>query len=105
MKIVIEIPQERYERLDYIDTLSLKEIIKNGIPYTERIGHWIKWEEEEWYGKQGKCSECGHITIDKGNYCTNCGAEMSESKWYVKNVGEPFAKGLFEGLKEDIDNV
>ena len=35
MQIVIDIPQERYERLDYVDSLSLKEIIKNGIVLPE----------------------------------------------------------------------
>lgn len=35
MKIVIEMPQERYERLDYVDSLALKEIINNGTVLSE----------------------------------------------------------------------
>ena len=44
MKVVIDIPQERYERLDYVDSLALKEIIKNGIilPKNPTNGNMIK---------------------------------------------------------------
>lgn len=35
MKLVIDIDEERYKRIDYIDSLSLKEIIKNGTSFEE----------------------------------------------------------------------
>ena len=41
MKLIIDIPQERYERIDYVDSLTLKEIVKNGTPLDklkEKIG-------------------------------------------------------------------
>ena len=47
MKIVIEMPQERYERLDYVDSLTLKEIIKNGTVLPEQHGDLINRDEND----------------------------------------------------------
>ena len=32
----------------------------------------------EWYRTEARCSVCGDITIDDGNFCPNCGADMRE---------------------------
>lgn len=37
MKVLIDIPQERYERLDYVDSLALKEIIKNSTILPDKL--------------------------------------------------------------------
>jgi len=42
IELVIKIPEERYNRLDYIDSLSLKEIVRTGTPLPK--GHTIKFE-------------------------------------------------------------
>ena len=35
-----------------------------------KMGKWIAW-----YGAV-RCTECGHDTIKKTNFCPNCGADM-----------------------------
>lgn len=45
MKIIIDIPEERYNRIDYIDNLSLKEIVKNGTPLPKGHGRIVDLEE------------------------------------------------------------
>ena len=38
---------------------------------------WIPTgDKEEWYGYEYECPYCGHITLDAGNYCSNCGKKM-----------------------------
>ena len=44
---------------------------------TRPKGKWIDTEnKEEWYAYEKKCSICGNLTLDYGNYCSSCGAEM-----------------------------
>lgn len=39
-------------------------------------GRWTKIGHIENTWLVSKCSECGYQTIDAGNYCPNCGAQM-----------------------------
>ena len=39
-------------------------------------GKWIPNDCEEWYGEQGECPYCGHVTIDLKHYCPNCGEQL-----------------------------
>ena len=41
MKIVIDIPNEKYKRLPYIDQFSLREYIENGTPLPKGHGRLI----------------------------------------------------------------
>lgn len=47
-----------------------------------KIGHWIMTSDylTTAYGSVDyvKCSCCGEDSLEEGNYCPNCGAEMSE---------------------------
>jgi DNA-directed RNA polymerase subunit RPC12/RpoP len=71
-----------------------------------KTGHWIEkdgFDGDTYYD----CSECGEswTTIEGTpwnngmNYCPNCGARMSESK-YVAEWAESFAQGLRQGLQD-----
>lgn len=56
------------------------------------------------------CSECGEefsydaeTGISEYNYCPNCGARMSESKFFAK-VAESYCKGLQDGLTTESED-
>lgn len=50
---------------------------------TRPKGRWIAGADR--WGYIGyKCSECNAFSIDKGNYCSNCGAEITELKLELK---------------------
>lgn len=42
----------------------------------KKYGKWKKVEEDEWYGEQGECPNCGHVTIDLDTFCPHCGAKL-----------------------------
>lgn len=69
MKLVIEIPEEKYEWIKAhnlnIDNDSIVGAVANGTPYEER-------PKGEW-----KCTKQGDIPIT--DRCTNCNYKM---KWY-----------------------
>lgn len=52
--------------------LNKVENHKRCIPNTR----WIRTEKDEWYGEQGICPVCAHVTIDLKNYCPNCGEKL-----------------------------
>ena len=54
------------------NTNKLLNVIEKHFPGTK----WIKANAEEWYGEQGICEYCGHLTIDMDNYCPHCGRCM-----------------------------
>lgn len=59
MKLVIEIPDKQYERIDYVDCFTLKNFIKNGTPLEafkdeKPRGKWILNPDGNY-----ECSECG----------------------------------------------
>ena len=92
---------DMYGGIDYKARQDMLKIIQNmpsAIP-TERIGHWIDHQMDRWI--YAKCSECGTIHDTQTNYCPNCGAEMSESKYVAKNIGGAIVKGIKEGLKDE----
>lgn len=63
----------------YDDFGMLVEWLVDKAPTIEperKTGKWIPRLEEEWYGDQAECPLCGHVTIDVGNFCPNCGADM-----------------------------
>ena len=55
MKIVIDIPNEKYKRLPYIDQFSLREYIENGTPLPKGHGRIID------ENKITKCEQVGLI--------------------------------------------
>ena len=83
MKLVIDIPQAKYNTLmndntDYRGNIGvIYKAIQNGRPI--KTGHWVSS-----YGNY-ICSECGHAEgarhIGKAtHYCSFCGAEMKGEK-------------------------
>lgn len=54
----------------------------NELPSIERKkGKWIDThEEEEWYAREYRCSECGDTMLGVANFCPNCGADMRGEK-------------------------
>ena len=42
----------------------------------KKYGEWRPREKDEWYGDQGECPYCDHVTIDLKHYCPNCGAQL-----------------------------
>lgn len=47
---------------------------------SDKVGFWEMLDKEEWYGTQGKCSLCGHVTIDIGHFCPKCGVRMDNGE-------------------------
>ena len=63
----------------------IKEALSVAIKALEqepKIGHWIMTSDylTAAYGSVDyvKCSCCGEDSLEEGDYCPNCGAEMSE---------------------------
>ena len=60
---------------------EIEECLKMAIKALEqepRKGHWNdipKYKDIAW-----QCSECGHFTTMKHNYCPNCGAKMESEE-------------------------
>lgn len=61
------------------------------LPSTEKIGHWIKWEEkisDEKSIPHCRCSECDReyhpYAIQSVNFCLNCGAKIIKNKEIIK---------------------
>lgn len=60
MKIVIDIPNEKYKRLPYIDQFSLREYIENGTPLPKGHGDLIDRDDlladsyciDDWSGNE-----------------------------------------------------
>lgn len=86
MKLIIDIPKERYEWIknhievtDYQTTEMLYESVRNGTEQKQKTGRWIIVDDCERFIV--KCSECGRIEdsrmISKYPYC-HCGARMEE---------------------------
>ena len=84
MKLLIDIPKEKYEWIKThnlnIDNDSIVGAVANGMPYEERPrGEWeITRETDEFYGRVLKCTHCGKEVLACGcrNFCTWCGAAM-----------------------------
>lgn len=89
MQIVVNIDEDRYKSIcDGVEagirvnmpSLYAHKIIANGTPLPK--GHWI--DTGDYYtGAYGtinyvKCSCCGEDSLEEGNYCPNCGADMRE---------------------------
>ena len=72
----IEAIKEAYGNSEYTD-----EIIK-ALEQEPKIGHWIMTSDylTTAYGSVDyvKCSCCGEDSLEEGDYCPHCGAEMSE---------------------------
>ena len=56
---------------DYADYRIALEVIKD-VPSAQKKGHWI--DKEICF----TCSECAHDSIEGGNFCPNCGADMRD---------------------------
>lgn len=84
------------------DSVSSSYADKCGEFKSEKIGHWVKKSQ---YGND-YCSECGYELLMRGNpkYCPNCGARMSESKFFAK-VAESYCKGLQDGLTAESEET
>jgi len=53
-------------QIDDIETADVQPV---------KHGHWVNCKAG-FYHSFGECSECGHFTTMKHNYCPNCGAKM-----------------------------
>lgn len=85
MKLIIDIPEEKYEWVKKnnpnADPNSIVGVIKNGIPYEERPqGEWII------DGHHIRCNRCNEYICNTDregnkipdNFCSNCGADMKD---------------------------
>ena len=74
MQIVIDIPEEDYQKV--IDgrcpVAIMRDAIRNGTPLPK--GHWIKTKDG--YHRCDKCGSRGSAI--KARYCHHCGAKMVE---------------------------
>ena len=86
MKVVIDIPRERYEWIlntDFPYNSELNDMIRNGKPLPK--GHWIKHHNDN-LGRCMRdtleCSVCGKCMCESPyqNFCPCCGAEMEGEK-------------------------
>ena len=79
--------------------------------YKPKTGHWINRHIIANTGiDMIVCSECGEefsydaeTGISEYNYCPNCGARMSESKFFAK-LAESYCKGLQDGLTAESED-
>lgn len=89
------------------DTADLLETLAQ----EPKIGHWINRHIiANTSIDMIVCSECGEefsydaeTGISEYNYCPNCGARMSESKFFAK-VAESYCKGLQDGLTAESED-
>lgn len=76
-----------------------------------KIGHWINRHIiANTSIDMIVCSECGEefsydveTGISEYNYCPNCGARMSESKFFAK-LAETYCEGLQDGLTAESED-
>ena len=81
MKVLIDIPDDRYKRILKNDSMNhyLKAAVRNGTPLPK--GHWTERTMHDNGFFMPNCSECGamqpyaHHTY-RSNFCPNCGADM-----------------------------
>ena len=84
MKLIIDIPKEKYEWIKMhnlnIDNDSIVGAIANGIPYEERPqGEWITGGKDvtgQYFYDEFICNQCFVVVTDKSNFCPKCGADM-----------------------------
>ena len=83
MKIVVDIPDEVYDRLKTLNSHGMATgatmYIVNGTPLPK--GHWIEGSDTDIMGEKVywyTCSNCNEDRGQKTNYCPNCGAKMVE---------------------------
>lgn len=51
--------------------------LRNIISLTPPQGEWIEGDTDVYYDLLDyKCSLCGYISLENGNYCPNCGVSM-----------------------------
>lgn len=90
MKLIVDIPEEKYEWLKKnnpnADTNSIVGAVVNGMPYEERPGEWIITREEQGaYGiiyTSRKCNRCGWASglLIPRNFCPKCGIKMKREE-------------------------
>ena len=93
MKIVIDIPEQKYRSIQECAVAVTDEILKavlNGTPYVRKTGRWrtrsrklLSTRNDRFYWRE--CSVCRWCREDcnKANdtpYCPNCGAKMERSR-------------------------
>lgn len=86
MKLVIDMPKEKYEWIKAhnlnIDNDSIVGAVANGTPYEERPkGKWLDWvyDEQKHVFVGWICSSCRRaksVSYTKHEYCPCCGARM-----------------------------
>lgn len=70
-----------YGRERYNQTECIMHYIENMPSIQPKKGKWIDTgENEEWYAREYRCSECGDTMLGDANFCPNCGADMREGK-------------------------
>lgn len=93
MKLVIDIPEDRFEDIQRIASVQIRrdtveKFIANGTPLPSveperKPGKWIRTIDPDvnaWTGGH-RCSECGRDCVQMSmNYCANCGAPMEVEK-------------------------
>ena len=66
-----------------VDMAKVADAIK-ALEQEPKIGHWIMTSDylTTAYGSVDyvKCSCCGEDSLEEGNYCPNCGADMRGEK-------------------------
>lgn len=68
-----------YGRERYNQTECIMHYIENMPSIQPKKGKWIDTREnEEWYAREYRCSECGDTMLGEANFCPNCGADMRE---------------------------
>ena len=82
--------REEHERLQQVmkqPLTAIDSVISNRstiIPEEPKTAHWIK-TGDYYIGAYGnidyvECSYCNRYSLEKGDYCPNCGAKMCESQ-------------------------
>ena len=61
MQIVIDIPNEKYKRLPYIDQFSLREYIENGTPLPKGHGRLI--DASAYINRYSDCGQFDAISV------------------------------------------
>lgn len=86
MQVVIDMPDEEYKRLVYIDIFKLRGYIENGTPLPK--GKWLRVSDlSEQEDDRYKCSRCGNVIHHKNkmnlytfnSWCGRCGSDNGRS--------------------------